>query len=78
MIPEQLPAYLKARQQRGLIRFKALNLIHVPVGTMSVLGLLLLLQHAGCAGAWDRPACRPGAAGADRQRHHLRHLFQSP
>jgi hypothetical protein len=54
MIPEQLPAYLKARQQHGLIRFKVLNLIHVPVGAMSVLGLLLLLQHAGLRRAWDR------------------------
>ena len=54
LIPEQLPAYLKARQQRGLIRFKVLNLIHVPVGAMTVLGLLLLLQHAGLRRAWDR------------------------
>jgi hypothetical protein len=54
MIPRQVPAYLEARQQRGLIRFKTLNLIHVPVGAMSVLGLLLLLRHAGQRRAWDR------------------------
>jgi hypothetical protein len=54
MIPGQLPAYLKARQQHGLIRFKVLNLIHVPVGAMTVLGLLVLLQHAGLRRAWDR------------------------
>jgi len=54
MIPHQVPAYLGARQQRNLIRFKTLNLIHVPVGAMSVLGLLLLLQHAGQRRAWDR------------------------
>jgi hypothetical protein len=53
MIPEQVPTYLKARQQRGLIRFKTLNLIHVPVGAMSVLGLLLLLQHAAVRRAWS-------------------------
>jgi hypothetical protein len=53
MIPRQLPAYLEARQQRGLIRFKTLNLIHVPVGAMSVLGLLLLLQHAAAKRSWD-------------------------
>jgi hypothetical protein len=52
MIPQQVPAYLEARQQRGLIRFKTLNLIHVPVGAMSVLGLLLLLQHAAALRAW--------------------------
>ena len=54
MIPGQLPAYLNARQQHGLVRFKILNLIHVPVGAMAVLGLLLLLQHAGLRRAWDR------------------------
>ena len=53
VIPEQIPAYRDARQQRGLIRFKTLNLIHVPVGAMSVLGLLLLLQHGMVRRAWD-------------------------
>lgn len=53
VIPEQIPAYRQARQQKGLIRFKALNLIHVPVGAMSVLGLLLLLQHGAARRAWD-------------------------
>ncbi|HET7083240.1 MAG TPA: hypothetical protein VFI23_00605 [Rhizomicrobium sp.] len=52
-IPDQVPAYLKARQQRGLIRFKTLNLIHVPVGVMTVLGLLLLIQHAVVRRAWE-------------------------
>ena len=53
MIPEQMPAYLKARQQRGLFRFKTLNLVHVPVGVMSLLGLLLLLQCGMARRAWD-------------------------
>ncbi|HTC83435.1 MAG TPA: hypothetical protein VK683_03730 [Rhizomicrobium sp.] len=53
IIPKQVPAYLEARQQRGLIRFKTLNLIHVPVGAMSVLGLLLLLQRAAMRRSWD-------------------------
>jgi hypothetical protein len=53
VIPEQLPAYRQARQQRGLIRFKSLNLIHVPAGAMSLLGLLLLLQHGVVRRAWD-------------------------
>src|SRR5206468_939884 len=53
MIPAQMPAYLKARQQRGLIRFKTLNLIHVPMGAMSVLGLVLLLQQAMARRAWE-------------------------
>ena len=46
VIPGQIPAYRQARQQRDLIRFKTLNLIHVPVAAMSLLGLLVLLQHA--------------------------------
>jgi hypothetical protein len=52
MIPRQVNAYLGARQQRGLIRFKTLNLIHVPIGAMSLLGLMLLLQHAGAMRRW--------------------------
>jgi hypothetical protein len=54
MIPRQVNAYLGARQQRGQLRFKTLNLVHVPVGAMSVLGLLLLLQHAGLRRNWSR------------------------
>jgi hypothetical protein len=56
MIPQQVPAYLKARQQRGLIRFKALNLVHVPIGVLSILGLFLLLHHA-----WARRRLASGA-----------------
>ena len=52
-IPQQIPAYREARQQQGLIRFKTLNLIHVPAGVMSLLGLLLLIQHAVIRRAWD-------------------------
>jgi hypothetical protein len=51
-IPAQVPAYLEARQQRGLIRFKVLNLIHVPVGAVSLLALLLLMQHAAARRTW--------------------------
>jgi hypothetical protein len=53
VIPEQIPAYREARQQQGLIRFKTLNLIHVPAGAMSLLGLLLLIQHAALRRAWQ-------------------------
>ncbi len=79
IIPHQVNAYLGARQQRGLIRFKTLNLIHVPVGAMSVLGLLLLLQHAAVRRKWGTGAF-PALVllGLVGQRHHLRHLLQSP
>lgn len=46
MLPGQLKAYLGARQQRQRIRFEPLNLIHVTVGMMSLLGVILLLNHA--------------------------------
>lgn len=45
LIPSQVPAYLGARQQQGKLRFKSLNMIHVPVGAMSILGLLLLIRN---------------------------------
>ncbi len=53
MIPHQVNAYLGARQQKGLLRFRTLNLVHVPIGAMSVLGLLLLIQHAGALRRWQ-------------------------
>jgi hypothetical protein len=54
LIPSQVPAYLEARQQRGVLRFKTLNMIHVPVGALSVLGLLLLLHNATSRKLWDQ------------------------
>jgi hypothetical protein len=56
MIPHQVNAYLGARQQRGLLRFKTLNLIHVPIGVLSVLGLLMLLQHGMVRRNWGEGA----------------------
>ena len=53
LIPAQVPAYLEARQQRDVLRFKTLNMIHVPVGSLSVLGLLLLLHNAVSRKRWD-------------------------
>ncbi|HVV26665.1 MAG TPA: hypothetical protein VHC40_01745 [Rhizomicrobium sp.] len=53
MIPGQMNAYLGARQQRGLLRFKTINLVHVPVGAMSILGMLLLLQHVAVRRNWS-------------------------
>jgi hypothetical protein len=45
-IPAQLPAYLAARQQRGLIRFGTVNLIDEPVAGIVLVGLVLMLFHA--------------------------------
>jgi len=41
-IPDQMPAYSVARQQKGRINFRLINYVHVPVG-----GLILLLLVGG-------------------------------
>jgi hypothetical protein len=55
-LPRQLPAYLAARQQTRIIRFRDINLIHVPVAMISLLGLLLLLHHAAVRRRWGEAA----------------------
>jgi len=55
-LPQQLPAYLAARQQTEIILFKNINLVHVPVAVIALLGLLLLLHHAAVRGRWDQAA----------------------
>jgi hypothetical protein len=52
ILPAQLPAYLAARQQTERIRFQTINLLHVPVAVIALLGLVLLLQHAAARGRW--------------------------
>jgi hypothetical protein len=52
--PGQLPAYLHARQQTQRIRFESLNMIHVTIGMLSLLGLVLLLNHAVLRRRWDQ------------------------
>ena len=56
MMPAQLPAYLAARQQKGHFRFAVLNMIHVTVGFLSLLGLALLLQRALIRRHWEEVA----------------------
>jgi hypothetical protein len=55
-LPRQLPAYLAARQQTETIRFRVLNLVHVPVGVLSLAGLLMLLRHAVRRRRWREAA----------------------
>jgi hypothetical protein len=59
MAPGLLPRYLTARQQQGRLRFESLNMVHVTVGMLSLLGLLLLLQRALIRGQ-GREAALPG------------------
>jgi hypothetical protein len=56
MLPRQLPAYLAARQQTQIIRFKNINLIHVPVAAIALLGLILLLRRAAARRFWGEAA----------------------
>ena len=56
LTPAQLPAYLAARQQQGHFRFAVLNMIHVPVGFLSLLGLAVLLQRAVIRRRWEEVA----------------------
>lgn len=44
--PHQLTAYMSARQQRGQLHFKDVNLLHVPSGYLSLMGLTGLLGFA--------------------------------
>ena len=59
MMPGQFAAYLHARQQRHRIRFQDINMLHVTVGMLSLLGLALLLNHAVLRRRWDEAPC-PG------------------
>jgi hypothetical protein len=59
MMPRQLHAYLEARQQHNAIRFRALNMLHVTVGMLSLLGALLLINHAVIRRRWNE-AMLPG------------------
>ena len=51
-IPQQVSDYDHAYQQEGGIRFLPVNLVHVPVACLSLLGLGLLLRHAMRRQAW--------------------------
>lgn len=59
MMPAQLPQYLAARQQRNVFHFAALNMIHVTVGMLSLLGLMSLLYRQVIRRRWGE-ATLPG------------------
>jgi hypothetical protein len=56
MMPAQVSAYLAAEQQRGKLRFATLNMIHVTVGMLSLLGLVVLLHRALIRRRWGEAA----------------------
>ncbi len=52
ILPGQLAAYRAARQQQKLLRFHDINLVHVPVAVIALLGMILLLVHAAQRRRW--------------------------
>jgi hypothetical protein len=44
-VPGQMPAYLNARQQRGEIHFRTINLIDIPVAGLALAGLAAMLFY---------------------------------
>ncbi len=56
MMPAQLPEYLAAQQQRGRLRFVTLNMVHVTVGMLSLLGMMMMLHRALIRGRWQEAA----------------------
>lgn len=53
LVPQQISAYLHARQQRGQIRFLAVNAIDETVGALSLLALGLLLWRLAARRDWN-------------------------
>jgi hypothetical protein len=45
-LPSQVASYLSARQQKGQIDFRPVNLVHVPMGYLSLLALIAMLGFA--------------------------------
>ena len=52
-IPEQMNAYMAARQQRGDIRFHTVNDIHVPVAGLAQLGLIAAFFYMARERRWN-------------------------
>ena len=50
--PGQLAAYERARQQTQKFPFQVLNMIHVTVGGLALLGIIMLLNHAVLRRRW--------------------------
>lgn len=53
-VPRQMESYMRARQQRGELRFESINRVHVPVAILSLLGLLFLLRTAYVRREWQQ------------------------
>ncbi|HEY0281393.1 MAG TPA: hypothetical protein VGC27_02085, partial [Rhizomicrobium sp.] len=55
-LPRQYEHYLDARQQRGVLRFEAVNVVHYPLALLSLAWLALVLRSAVRHRQWQRAA----------------------
>jgi hypothetical protein len=55
-LPIQYKHYLDARQQRGLLRFGAVNVVHYPLALLSLVWLAFVLRGAVKRKQWERAA----------------------
>ncbi len=53
-MPKQMPDYLVARQQRGVLRFVDVNVVHYTLAALSLVWLGFVLWGAVRRGRWDR------------------------
>lgn len=55
-LPVQFKHYLEARQQRGLLHFDAVNVVHYPLALLSLIWLGFVLRSAVKRRQWERAA----------------------
>jgi hypothetical protein len=55
-LPRQFKAYQDARQQRDVVRFAAVNVVHYPLALLSLIWLAVVLRQAVKRRQWDRAA----------------------
>jgi hypothetical protein len=55
-LPFQFKHYLEARQQRGVLRFADVNVVHYPLALLSLIWLAFVLRSAVRRRQWERAA----------------------
>ena len=55
-LPRQYKHYLAARQQRGVLRFADVNVVHYPLALLSLIWLAFVLRSAVRRRQWERAA----------------------
>jgi hypothetical protein len=55
-LPRQFKNYREGRQQRDIVRFDAVNVVHYPLALLSLIWLAFVLRSAARRGQWERAA----------------------